>query len=109
MRCKTCRYPLTNLPEPRCPECGRAFDPDVPGTFETDASARERTHRRAFRWLTSCFVGSFAAALVLSLLNTGKLGGNATAHAALLCTAFATPFVLVLLLLWLSKTVGDHL
>ena len=26
MRCQGCGYALWNLPEPRCPECGRAFD-----------------------------------------------------------------------------------
>ena len=29
--CKGCGYCLRGLPEPRCPECGRAFDPaEVP-------------------------------------------------------------------------------
>ena len=38
MRCKTCHYSLLNLPEHRCPECGNAFDPNDPSTFETDRS-----------------------------------------------------------------------
>jgi len=25
--CPTCEYPLTGLPENRCPECGTTFDP----------------------------------------------------------------------------------
>ncbi len=31
--CLGCGYPLFGLPEPRCPECGRAFDPLDPSTF----------------------------------------------------------------------------
>jgi hypothetical protein len=30
MRCLTCNYDLRNLDEHRCPECGRAFDPNDP-------------------------------------------------------------------------------
>lgn len=33
MRCKTCHYSLSKLTEHRCPECGRAFDPNDPSTF----------------------------------------------------------------------------
>ncbi len=36
MHCKTCHYSLANLTGPphRCPECGNAFDPSDPSTFE---------------------------------------------------------------------------
>ncbi|HEY7090612.1 MAG TPA: hypothetical protein VH518_21110 [Tepidisphaeraceae bacterium] len=30
--CLDCNYPLHDLPEPRCPECGRGFVPDDPTT-----------------------------------------------------------------------------
>jgi hypothetical protein len=33
MLCIGCDYSLANLPERRCPECGRAFDPSDPATF----------------------------------------------------------------------------
>ncbi len=33
MYCLTCDYDLRGLPEHRCPECGRAFDPSHPETF----------------------------------------------------------------------------
>ena len=33
MRCLSCHYELKNLPQNRCPECGRAFDPTNPVTF----------------------------------------------------------------------------
>lgn len=32
-RCKQCFYVIENLPDKRCPECGRAFDPAVPDTY----------------------------------------------------------------------------
>ena len=31
--CIDCGYPLNHLPDPRCPECGRDFDPDDSKTF----------------------------------------------------------------------------
>ena len=33
MYCRGCDYDLRGLPEPRCPECGRPFDPASPKTF----------------------------------------------------------------------------
>lgn len=38
MRCLSCRYDLSHLTEQRCPECGRAFDPSDPATFESEAT-----------------------------------------------------------------------
>jgi hypothetical protein len=39
MRCMTCRYDLRRLRARACPECGRAFDPADPATFDTDENA----------------------------------------------------------------------
>ena len=36
MRCKSCQYSLVNLTERRCPECGLAFDPCNPTTFDSN-------------------------------------------------------------------------
>lgn len=44
MRCKSCDYSLENLPEHRCPECGRAFDPNDPQTWNMPG---ERQRKRA--------------------------------------------------------------
>jgi hypothetical protein len=40
VRCRTCHYLLANLTPTesgghRCPECGRAFDPNDPRTFDS--------------------------------------------------------------------------
>src|SRR5689334_6297711 len=44
-RCLDCGYSLRGLPESRCPECGRRFDPDDPVTFDTG-----RPMWRSMRW-----------------------------------------------------------
>lgn len=43
MRCLKCGYELRRLPEPICPECGRAFDPNDPSTFASPARRRRRS------------------------------------------------------------------
>lgn len=40
MHCLACRYALTGLSVPRCPECGRAFDPRDPSTYAVDETQR---------------------------------------------------------------------
>ena len=35
MRCLGCQYDLKKLAENRCPECGRAFDPNDASSFES--------------------------------------------------------------------------
>jgi hypothetical protein len=40
--CLECSYSLRGLAENRCPECGRAFDPDDPGTYTVKRSREER-------------------------------------------------------------------
>ncbi len=40
MYCRGCRYDLRHLPESRCPECGRDFDPSDPLTFSTFQSGK---------------------------------------------------------------------
>src|SRR5438034_832294 len=36
--CLDCNYPLRDLPQPRCPECGREFDPADPATMNMGRS-----------------------------------------------------------------------
>ena len=38
-RCLGCGYVLDGLPENRCPECGRGFDPADPDTFATSIAS----------------------------------------------------------------------
>lgn len=45
--CRGCRYPLNEVREHRCPECGRAFDPGYPRTW------REDQDRFTFGWLAA--------------------------------------------------------
>ena len=53
MKCLDCRYLLKGLPEHRCPECGRSFDPDDPATFSTSSEWRFQV---AFYWGRARFV-----------------------------------------------------
>jgi len=40
MFCLTCKYALIGLPEPRCPECGREFQPDDPTSYSDGQDSR---------------------------------------------------------------------
>lgn len=51
-RCLGCGYRLTGLDTPACPECGRRFDPDQPGTY---------TRRRPFVWYRYWWPGALLA------------------------------------------------
>lgn len=45
--CRECDYDLRHVSEPRCPECGAAFDPLDPGTYHilpVQRQYREATH-----------------------------------------------------------------
>ena len=59
-RCLSCSYLLVGLPENRCPECGRTFDPSDPTTF---CWADERRNKL---WLVFAMYGlALAVDLVL--------------------------------------------
>jgi hypothetical protein len=55
-RCLACGYILDHLPEPRCPECGRPFDPGDPTTFARGAPRG---------WLSSVAHALLAALLIV--------------------------------------------
>jgi hypothetical protein len=67
VHCKTCRYSLNNLTEHRCPECGTAFDPNDPTTFDTAAS--RRTQKR--QWLLK-----LAGFTLLAIIPTYSIASN---------------------------------
>ncbi len=77
MECLGCRYDLSGLTEPRCPECGRAFDRSDPSTFAPAAARRASAHRMV--WLAGwigCgplgFVALMHLALVAARLELGR-------------------------------------
>lgn len=43
MYCKSCSYPLNDLSEGKCPECGRSFDPAQSRTFRRRPPRRRLT------------------------------------------------------------------
>ncbi len=71
--CLGCRYPLDLLPENRCPECGRAFDPCDPATFAPCAAKPiPASVRRIGKWI----VGGMAAATLLICVEGGLDSGR---------------------------------
>lgn len=75
--CMGCGYALRGLGQPRCPECGREFDPSDPRTFEIHAPSSRLTRflRRPPGWplLTYCALCSFF--LMFSVSAPGKYFG----------------------------------
>ena len=61
MYCRGCSYPLNFLPENRCPECGRDFDPADPKTF------KKLQRRPWLKWFTLLF----AVVLFLVAIDVG--------------------------------------
>jgi hypothetical protein len=59
-RCLGCGYILDGLPEPRCPECGRGFDPLDSSTFRIG-------RRTAWVWLAPAVLGVAVMAMPLIL------------------------------------------
>jgi hypothetical protein len=68
MYCLSCRYRLAELSGPRCPECGRPFDPNDVRTFQ-----RYINHtRNIFLVLSYCWLvvgGAAVACLVAGILK----------------------------------------
>ncbi len=64
--CKHCGYDLHGLPEPRCPECGNAFDPHERGrVLARVGSPRPKVGRR---WIPAAVVVLLSLAAVASLV-----------------------------------------
>jgi len=66
-RCLGCGYILDGLPEPRCPECGGAFDPDDPATYLCDQGDGRK-------YLAAALLGLFAVTSPIMLANLLGLG-----------------------------------
>jgi hypothetical protein len=70
MYCLNCRYPLIALDTHRCPECGRPFNPQDPGTFARRAAVPVRERRFSAK-LPAALVLLVALALGRTLLWAG--------------------------------------
>lgn len=57
-RCLNCGYIVDGLSDNRCPECGRAFDPDNPKTYW-------RTRRSGIKQLVSSLLGCYLLAMAM--------------------------------------------
>ena len=79
--CLTCGYALHGLPTPRCPECGREFDPLDPSTMNM---GRELSELAKFvlgpvRWPVSLMSwGAIGVALWYARLPGGQIAGSSS-------------------------------
>jgi hypothetical protein len=78
-RCLGCGYILDGLPEPRCPECGRGFDPSRPSTYTTGPAPRGWWH------VLIAFAGVWLAVGVAATHTHASLCGLAVIATALQC------------------------
>jgi hypothetical protein len=72
-RCLNCRYILEHLPEPRCPECGQAFDPSNPDTYWS-LEYRAARPWRALAWTLVAIVAAFGFFGIKALPIPTELG-----------------------------------
>lgn len=85
IRCKCCEYILDGLPENRCPECGRLFDPSDARTY--------LSHRNYTRPYWPYLVASFGWIVARGSIY---LGAEYRVPFSLLTTIWCVGFVLVL-------------
>jgi hypothetical protein len=108
VRCLSCKYDLKNLAEHRCPECGRAFDPNDARTFDTRSSARLRAARHfVIRFAETLAVTWIAVFLMTGLTIPGQMTMGDVTVIALIFTAVVTPFLLVQLAVSLMAAPGE--
>src|SRR3954471_8848655 len=79
-RCLECNYVLRGLPEPRCPECGRYFDPTDPSSYTVKPPFVLWRY-----WLPPLVMTAAACAIWALLYRTAGVGVAAT---------LVTPFAL---------------
>lgn len=71
--CLKCGYSLTGLTEPRCPECGREFDPLDPRSFQI--GPLNRLQRAALAAPGRIFNGAAVATAILTCAAAAPPGG----------------------------------
>lgn len=67
-QCLDCGYDLRGLPEPRCPECGRGFNPDDPATYRSTLQREPLSNTRLWGATASFFL-AFATIMSMPLAN----------------------------------------
>ncbi len=70
-QCRGCGYIIDHLTEPRCPECGRQFDPDDPRTYWI---SRADTKRVIVRRLIKGAAGIALTLVPILVLSTSTSG-----------------------------------
>ncbi len=99
--CDNCGYPLWNLDRPRCPECGRDFDPT-----ERDTIAPAEGPSPAVQTKRHCLLLGWIASLVTAAVLAFNVGGHASPPIPepilliLILALIAGIIVLPLLLVW---------
>ena len=72
--CRVCGYSLVRLTEPRCPECGTAFDPNDPRTMLIHHSPlAEFLSKPMPLWLTVPPFALCAASIALATIKSSTL------------------------------------
>src|SRR5687767_9257598 len=80
--CLSCNYPLHGLPTPRCPECGREFDPANPATMNMGRPLTPmklwilgpmRWHVTLLTWAALLFALWYARLPGMKVRNSGAL------------------------------------
>jgi len=103
--CIECGYVLDHLTEPRCPECGRAFDFANPSTFRVASSRRPMPRSlAAIAWL-HCLTLAVLTIDVVSHEPGGTsilddLHDQVDLGPLALILVLTSPFILILCLVW---------
>jgi hypothetical protein len=79
MYCKQCLYELRYVSEPRCPECGKAFDPADRSTFyilsiQKRLDKTGRIARRLARVLILLALAAIMAFIIMFYMAIGRGG-----------------------------------
>src|SRR5436190_23642408 len=83
-RCLQCDYLLRGLTEPRCPECGREFDPADPKTYATGPRIGWLSRRMLAPIGWPFFVLAIAAVSLLLWTSGVPVPGRDGVHASLI-------------------------
>ncbi|NLE61925.1 MAG: hypothetical protein GX616_26520 [Planctomycetes bacterium] len=68
-QCLDCGYIIDHLPETRCPECGKDFDPNKPETYWIRPTGAKRNAINCGLKAALAFLATFASIVMYSLLQ----------------------------------------